>query len=98
MSRCNSCQVNRHRYKRKQQIVEYLGGECIECGYQKSVTALHAHHLEPTKKKFNISGSHARSWEVVKTELDKCVLLCSNCHSELEYGVVPVSGGIPAIL
>lgn len=77
---------NRERVKErlrqlKTLAVEYLGGSCQRCGYDKSVWSLHFHHLDPTEKDFNISGQ-SRSWEATKAELDKCVLLCGNCHAE----------------
>jgi len=95
---CASCQVNRRRFERKLDIVDYLGGECSKCGYKKSVTALEVHHLDPSIKQFNISGSHTRSWKILTAELDNCVLLCSNCHRETEYGITPPRGSIGAVL
>lgn len=80
---CNSCLVNRHRWSRKKKCIEYKGGACSICGYSKCAEALTFHHLNPEEKSFEISGSHTRKWEVVKTELDKCILLCQNCHHEL---------------
>lgn len=66
----------------KNQAVAYLGGKCIDCGYSKNVKALHFHHLDPSQKDFNISRYKNRDFEKIKIELDKCVLLCANCHSE----------------
>jgi hypothetical protein len=64
--------------------VEYKGGKCSSCGYNKCIAALEFHHLDPSKKDFSISSSgNTRSWNKVKEELDKCVLLCSNCHREV---------------
>ena len=67
-------------------LVRLMGGKCEECGYRKSVAALHVHHTDPSKKtrKFN-----ARSWSKKDIrdpkfweELQTCRLLCANCHSE----------------
>jgi hypothetical protein len=66
----------------KLKLVQYKGGECSNCGYNKSVRALEFHHLDPNKKDFNISGS-SRSFEMLKKEVDKCILVCSNCHKEI---------------
>lgn len=73
--------VTKRRKKLKEMSVEYLGGKCSKCGYNKCIAALEFHHLGG--KDFGIAQSgHTRSWSKVKTELDKCVLLCSNCHRE----------------
>lgn len=69
--------------KYKIACVEYKGGKCQFCGYNKSLKALAFHHRNPAEKKFEISASYCRSWEEIKRELDKCVLLCGNCHCEV---------------
>ena len=81
--RCNSCAVNERRFKLKQKCVEYKGGACECCGYNKCLRSLDFHHLDPTTKDFTISGSHSRSWSSIKSELDKCILVCRNCHGEI---------------
>lgn len=82
---CGSCCNNKQRFAVKQKIIEFLGGKCIDCGYNKCSAALHAHHLDPKTKKFSPSGSHSRSWASMVEELEKCVLLCANCHAERHY-------------
>lgn len=73
--------------RNKQVLVDYLGGKCIICGYNKCIAALDFHHLDPAEKEFILS----RSWqkkkmtESTKMELDKCVILCANCHREAHY-------------
>ena len=68
----------------KVKAVEYKGGCCEKCGYNKYVGALEFHHLDPTQKDFAIgSKGYTRSWEKVKKELDKCILVCANCHREI---------------
>ena len=59
-----------------------MGGKCGKCGYDKCIHALHAHHVNTNDKDFNISGAHSRSWKRIEKELEKCVLLCANCHIE----------------
>ena len=81
----NKCKVKFHvdqrRRKLKRMAVEYMGGKC-SCGYSKSVWALEFHHKNG-EKDFGISRSGiTHSWEEIKKELDKCVMLCSNCHTE----------------
>jgi 5-methylcytosine-specific restriction endonuclease McrA len=76
--------VARRRKKLKQLAVEYKGGKCSICGYSKCIAALEFHHLNPLEKDFGISASgETRSWEKVKAELDKCIIVCSNCHREI---------------
>lgn len=67
----------------KKQCVEYLGGKCVKCGYDKCFGALHAHHLDPTIKDINYNNFKLRKFDdKFKEELDKCILLCANCHAE----------------
>lgn len=81
--KCNSCLVNTRRKQVKEKAVEYKGGSCVRCGYNKCIHALVFHHKNPAKKEFLISGNHCYAWERIKRELDKCVLLCHNCHTEV---------------
>jgi hypothetical protein len=64
-------------------MVDYKGGACVLCGYSKCLRAMDFHHLDPSSKRFNIASSHNRRWEVLRLELDKCMLICSTCHFEL---------------
>lgn len=75
--------VQKRRTKIKLMAIEYKGGKCEICAYSKSVYALEFHHKDPLQKDFSLSkGGHTRSWERVKNELDKCLILCANCHRE----------------
>lgn len=67
-------------YKRKQEMIEYLGGECSEC---ETDINLQIHHLDPMLKEFNPSVNYSYSWETLKEELDKCILLCEHCHKSI---------------
>ena len=80
---CNSCNANMQRRHRKARAVAYKGGSCA-CGYNRCLRALEFHHREPDGKEFSIGGMMSMSWERVKRELDKCDLVCSNCHREEE--------------
>lgn len=87
--RCSSCViegVTKRRRQKKLLAVEYLGGSCLICGYNKSVWALSFHHVRD--KSFEIGDGNSRSWEKIKAELDKCVLLCHNCHAEYHAGLI----------
>ena len=67
----------------KKWAVEYKGGKCEKCGYNKCIKALDFHHTDPTQKDFSISDRSLKlDWKDIKKELDKCKLLCSNCHRE----------------
>ena len=72
------------RVRTKQKLVDYKGGECIECGYNKCLAAMEFHHLDPNEKDFTISG---KSWafERLKKEVDKCILVCNRCHTEIHF-------------
>lgn len=74
-----------YEYRRlsKERAVAYKGGKCERCGYCKNLAALEFHHLDPTKKDFQLSKGNYLSWENCLPELDKCQLLCANCHREV---------------
>ena len=76
--------VAKRRKKVRSMAIEHLGGKCAKCGYSKYPEVLEFHHKHPSEKDFSISKSgHCRSWQRVKTEIEKCNLLCANCHREL---------------
>ena len=79
-----SSHMMRHSREKKRKAVEYKGGKCQKCGYNKCLGALEFHHLIPDEKEYNLDQQKlARwGWEKLKKELDKCILLCSNCHKE----------------
>ena len=81
--------VKRRRKKVRQMAVDYKGGQCQSCGYNKCAEALEFHHIERDKKSFGISAKgYTRSWQAIQVELDKCLMLCANCHRELHAGMV----------
>lgn len=72
--------------------VQYKGGQCCICGYNKYVGALEFHHLDPNQKDFGIgSKGYTRSFDIVKKELDKCICVCSNCHREIHAGLIDLT-------
>jgi len=76
--------VTARRKKLKKMAIEYKGGKCIFCGYNKCNDALDFHHLNSKEKEFGLSvRGLTRSWKKIKEELDKCILVCANCHREL---------------
>lgn len=88
---CRPCDASRRAgaYRDSKKVaVEYLGGKCVLCGYSKYIGALHFHHRDPSEKEFGFGVNRKVRWcASVKKELDKCVLLCANCHGEVHAGV-----------
>ena len=82
----NTAFANKKRKKHKEQLVKYKGGKCSVCGYNKYNGALEFHHLDPSKKNFNIGHHLTGTIEKLRKEADKCILLCANCHKELHGG------------
>jgi hypothetical protein len=75
------------RHERKQKLVDFLGGKCSICGYNRCMKALEFHHTnEDTKseKSFGISSKGMLApWETLVMEIEKCILVCANCHREI---------------
>lgn len=92
---CSLCELNRskqYRLRLKSKAVEYKGGCCEICGYNKCLRSLVFHHRDPSEKDFAIGESRpgykiVRKWDLVKVELDKCQLLCHNCHNEIHHQI-----------
>jgi hypothetical protein len=90
-SRCNSEGVSRRRRRIKQTLVVEAGGACRLCGYSACVAALEFHHVERTDKLFSLSHRGVtRSIARARQEASKCVLLCANCHAEVEARVAKI--------
>jgi hypothetical protein len=90
--KCRSEAVTRRRRKVKRILVEEAGGACRLCGYDRCIAALEFHHRNPAEKKFSLSHRGvARSLAKARAEAAKCILLCANCHAEVEAGVRPLS-------
>ena len=80
--------VIRRRKKLREMARDYKGGKCMMCGYDRCQRALSFHHLNPKEKDFDLSSRGlTRSWERIKKEIDKCVLVCANCHMEIHDGI-----------
>lgn len=90
-ARCNSEAVSRRRREVKRILVEEAGGACAICGYDRWIGALQFHHVDPGQKRFNLGlKGLARAIDDVREEARKCVLLCANCHAEVEGGVASI--------
>lgn len=91
---CSTCSVNKRRLKLRQLALEYKGGKCCICGYHTTYYALQFHHLDPDTKKFAVSDKPTGSWIKLKRELDKCILVCSNCHAEIHAGLLRIDNSV----
>ena len=93
--RCGKCAsewVINSRIRKKEKLIKIFGGKCKICGYNKYVGALDFHHLNPKTKSFALSVKGlCYSWNTVKKEAEKCIILCKNCHTEVENGITKLS-------
>lgn len=88
---CTNEQTIERQRKVKEDAVNYKGGKCQICDYSKYLGALEFHHLNPSEKDFSISNQKSTTMNrVIKKELDKCLLVCSNCHREIHGGVIEI--------
>src|SRR6185312_7306246 len=89
--RCRSDAVARRRRKVKAILVEEAGGRCCICGYARNMRALHFHHVDPSEKRIEINAKGvAVALDTLRAEARKCILLCSNCHAEVEDGMTSI--------
>jgi transposase len=89
--RCRAERVGQRRRTIKRKLVAEAGGKCVICGYDRCQQVLQFHHLDPSTKEFHLAERGAsRSLARSRAEARKCVLLCANCHGEVEAGVTAV--------
>lgn len=83
---CKACWNKRMVDAGKEKVaavkLEY-GGKCSRCGYDKCLDALHFHHVDPTQKEFSLGQRRGLNIDDLRKELDKCIIVCSNCHVEI---------------
>lgn len=85
---CKACKHTRQQERRhsfKVWLVEYMGGGCEKCGYNRCVFALDVHHRDPSKKEFEFKGCDLKNKTRVIKELENCHLLCATCHREVHH-------------
>jgi cytochrome c553 len=90
--RCKRCvgeAVTRRHQRVKRTLVAEAGGCCVVCGYDRTVINLHFHHVDPATKSFSITMARGKSIAAYRDEARKCVLVCANCHGEIEAGLIP---------
>ena len=92
--RCLACRADavvKRRRAVKRILIEEAGGACQLCGYDRVPAALQFHHLDPSQKAFELSQRGAAiALDAARAEVAKCVLLCANCHAEVEAGAATV--------
>lgn len=89
--RCKRCAgeaVTRRLQKVKRILVEEAGGCCAVCGYKRCMVNLHFHHVDPATKSFTMSVASGKGLGKLREEAKKCVLVCANCHGEIESGLM----------
>jgi hypothetical protein len=97
--KCLDSRTHERQLQNKAKAVALLGGKCIRCGYNKCISALEFHHVNPENKERVGTGNLAsRCWERYLEEIKKCILLCANCHREEEESLRPRSAADSAVL
>jgi hypothetical protein len=89
--RCKRCigeAVTRRLQRVKRELVEEAGGCCAICGYDRCIINLHFHHVDPAQKEFAMTVAMGKSRATFRAEAKKCVLVCANCHGEIEAGLI----------
>ena len=94
--KCNYCKAHKsqvnvvlRRAAFKNKLVESLGGKCQGCGNTYPSVVYDFHHIDPSQKQYSISkliSKYSKKNEIlIYEEVDKCILLCANCHRKLHW-------------
>jgi hypothetical protein len=89
--RCRRCvgeAVARRKRRVRITLIRIAGGGCAICGYDRCAQSLHFHHVDPDRKRLELGSHSGAALATLLDELDSCVLLCANCHGEVEAGLV----------
>ena len=76
---------NKRRVLNKLKLISEFGNKCSICGYNKNISALEFHHIDPNEKEFHLGNAKTTNLDKLLLEMDKCILVCANCHRELHY-------------
>lgn len=83
--------LKNRRHRIKEELIRYKGGKCEICGYSRCQSALEFHHRDPKEKDFGIAtNSSYKNMGLLKKEIDKCILVCANCHREIHSGIISI--------
>lgn len=83
--------IKSFRARLKERATYVLGNKCQICGYDKCISALDFHHINPEEKSVEFNKNANRSWATTREEIKKCILLCANCHREVHAGLIPLN-------
>jgi hypothetical protein len=86
--RCAGEAVTRRHRALKRLLVDEAGGRCAVCGYDRAIRNLHFHHVDRATKSFPMTMARGKAEAAYRAEMAKCVLVCANCHGEIEEGVI----------
>jgi hypothetical protein len=89
--RCKRCvgeAVTRRHRRIRALLVSEAGGRCAVCGYDRCAFNLHFHHVDPSSKSFDMSMGVGKALAAFREEAKKCVLVCANCHGEIEARLI----------
>ena len=89
---CKKCiaeAVTRRHQKVRRMLIDEAGGCCAVCGYATCNYNLHFHHVDPSQKSFSLNSGIGKALATLRQEASKCVLVCANCHGEIETGLIP---------
>ena len=83
--KCFSSYCMKRWIGKKKKAVEYKGGKCVDCKGTFEYFLYDFHHIDPTTKEFQWDKLRLYGWNRMKKELDKCIMVCANCHREIHY-------------
>ena len=86
--KCRNEYNNKKNRSQRERVVEYLGGKCACCGYDKYICSLDIHHLDPSTKDKYFDHYSGWSWDRLEKEVSNCILLCRNCHTAFHSGYI----------
>jgi hypothetical protein len=88
--RCHNQYTLKKGQEKRKKAINFLGGKCILCGYDKYYGSIDLHHINPNEKDPNFSSLRGWSWGKIEEEIKKCVPLCRNCHGEVHAGILEI--------